>query len=83
MQGALEFKTEIELLSRLHHTNLVRLVGFCYEEGEQMLIYEYVRNGTLAEILSGVFSYDFTRLSVESICIVITHPCLQGKWGPG
>ncbi|XP_078437209.1 leucine-rich repeat protein kinase family protein [Wolffia australiana] len=53
IQGALEFKTEIELLSRVHHANLVRLVGFCYEKGEQMLIYEYVANGTLAEGLSG------------------------------
>ncbi|CAA6654536.1 unnamed protein product [Spirodela intermedia] len=53
MQGALEFKTEIELLSRVHHMNLVRLVGFCFEKGEQMLIYEYIPYGTLAESLSG------------------------------
>ncbi|MCO5608573.1 hypothetical protein L7F22_062784 [Adiantum nelumboides] len=50
-QGAAEFKNEIELLSRLHHKNLVELVGFCFEE--QMLIYEYLPNGTLRESLSG------------------------------
>ncbi|KAI5082247.1 hypothetical protein GOP47_0001990 [Adiantum capillus-veneris] len=50
-QGAAEFKNEIELLSRLHHKNLVELVGFCFEE--QMLIYEYLPNGTLREALSG------------------------------
>ncbi|PNX95750.1 putative LRR receptor-like protein kinase [Trifolium pratense] len=53
MQGAVEFKTEIELLSRVHHKNLVSLVGFCYEKGEQMLVYEYVPNGTLMDSLSG------------------------------
>jgi len=34
MQGVLEFKTEIELLSRVHHKNLVGLVGFCYDKEE-------------------------------------------------
>ncbi|KAJ6742429.1 LRR RECEPTOR-LIKE KINASE [Salix viminalis] len=53
MQGGLEFKTEIELLSRVHHKNLVGLVGFCFELGEQMLVYEYMPNGTLRESLSG------------------------------
>ncbi|KAL4563627.1 hypothetical protein LXL04_027672 [Taraxacum kok-saghyz] len=53
MQGGLEFKTEIELLSRVHHKNLVGLVGFCFEQGEQMLVYEYMSKGTLRESLSG------------------------------
>lgn len=53
MQGALEFKTEIELLSRIHHKNVVNLVGFCYDQGEQMLVYEYISNGTLRENLLG------------------------------
>nr|XP_043619913.1 leucine-rich repeat receptor protein kinase HPCA1-like [Erigeron canadensis] len=53
LHGAQEFKTEIELLSRIHHKNVVALVGFCYEEGEQMLVYEYISNGTLKENLSG------------------------------
>nr|QNJ34484.1 CARD1-like protein 2 [Striga asiatica] len=53
MQGAHEFKTEIELLSRIHHKNVVSLVGFCYEHGEQMLVYEYISNGTLRDCLSG------------------------------
>ncbi|KAH1205804.1 putative leucine-rich repeat receptor-like protein kinase [Glycine soja] len=53
MQGGVEFKTEIELLSRVHHKNLVGLVGFCFEQGEQMLVYEFMPNGTLRESLSG------------------------------
>ncbi|KAL8208840.1 hypothetical protein R6Q57_008252 [Mikania cordata] len=52
-QGGLEFKTEIELLSRVHHKNLVSLVGFCLDQGEQMLVYEYIVNGTVKDSLSG------------------------------
>ena len=37
LQGQKEFLTEIRLLSRLHHRNLVSLVGYCDEEGEQVI----------------------------------------------
>ncbi|XP_059460580.1 leucine-rich repeat receptor protein kinase HPCA1-like [Corylus avellana] len=53
MQGGHEFKTEIELLSRVHHKNLVILEGFCFEQAEQMLVYEYIPNGTVMDSLSG------------------------------
>lgn len=53
-QGGLEFKTEIEFLSRVHHKNLVGLVGFCFQHGERMLVYEYIPNGTLRDCLSGM-----------------------------
>ncbi|KAL3729194.1 hypothetical protein ACJRO7_026312 [Eucalyptus globulus] len=53
MQGWVEFKNEIELLSRVHHKNLVSLVGFCSEHGEQLLVYEFLPNGSIKESLSG------------------------------
>lgn len=59
MQGGLEFKTEIELLSRVHHKNLVSLVGFCFEQGEQMLVYEFIPNGSLKESLTGMYNLFF------------------------
>ncbi|XP_062171192.1 probable LRR receptor-like serine/threonine-protein kinase At1g06840 [Alnus glutinosa] len=52
LQGEKEFLTEIELLSRLHHRNLVSLIGYCDEEGEQMLVYEFMPRGTLRDQLS-------------------------------
>ncbi|TKY47280.1 LRR receptor serine/threonine-protein kinase [Spatholobus suberectus] len=52
LQGEREFLTEISLLSRLHHRNLVSLIGYCDEEGEQMLVYEFMSNGTLRDHLS-------------------------------
>ncbi|KAI9380698.1 hypothetical protein POPTR_016G140101v4 [Populus trichocarpa] len=55
LQGQKEFFTEIELLSRLHHRNLVPLVGYCVEQGEQMLVYEFMPNGSVGYLLSGKF----------------------------
>ncbi|KAJ4965066.1 hypothetical protein NE237_016915 [Protea cynaroides] len=52
LQSQKEFLTEIEILSRLHHRNLVSLLGYCDEEQGQMLIYEFMPNGTLRDWLS-------------------------------
>ncbi|KAF2310020.1 hypothetical protein GH714_006271 [Hevea brasiliensis] len=52
-KGSVEFKTEIEFLSKIYHKNLFSLLGFCYEVGEQMLVYEYVSNGSLKDCISG------------------------------
>ncbi|KAK8467080.1 hypothetical protein PHAVU_008G245600 [Phaseolus vulgaris] len=64
LQGEREFLTEIELLSRLHHRNLVSLIGYCDEEGEQMLVYEYMPNGTLRDHLSA-YSKDVLSFSLR------------------
>ncbi|TKY65644.1 LRR receptor serine/threonine-protein kinase [Spatholobus suberectus] len=53
LQGQREFLTEIEFLSRLHHRNLVSLIGYCDEQKEQMLVYEFMPNGTLKDWISG------------------------------
>ncbi|KAF5457595.1 hypothetical protein F2P56_021684 [Juglans regia] len=52
-QGEREFQTEVSVLGRLHHRNLVNLVGYCVDKGHHMLIYEFMSNGSLANLLYG------------------------------
>ncbi|KAK2383239.1 calcium/calmodulin-regulated receptor kinase [Trifolium repens] len=52
-QGEQEFLTEVLLLGRLHHKNLVGLVGYAAERGQHMLLYNYMSNGCLASHLYG------------------------------
>ncbi|KAL2941998.1 G-type lectin S-receptor-like serine/threonine-protein kinase LECRK3 [Bienertia sinuspersici] len=48
-----EFKTEVNVIGKTHHKNLVHLVGYCKEQDQRLLVYEYMSNGTLADYLFG------------------------------
>ncbi|EOY32490.1 Receptor protein kinase 1 [Theobroma cacao] len=48
-----EFKTEVSVIAQTHHRNLVKLLGYCHEGQNRMLVYEYLSNGTLASFLFG------------------------------
>ncbi|KAK4481045.1 hypothetical protein RD792_011914 [Penstemon davidsonii] len=50
-QGKREFSNEVSLLSRIHHRNLVQFLGYCQEDGKSILVYEFMHNGTLKELL--------------------------------
>ncbi|CAH8271209.1 unnamed protein product [Arabidopsis lyrata] len=52
-QGDREFQTEVSLLGRLHHRNLVNLTGYCVDKSHRMLIYEFMSNGSLENLLYG------------------------------
>ncbi|PKI32529.1 hypothetical protein CRG98_047073 [Punica granatum] len=49
IHGNQQFETEVALLSRIHHRNLVPLIGYCEEENHCILVYEYMHNGTLRD----------------------------------
>ncbi|KAK4367695.1 hypothetical protein RND71_011487 [Anisodus tanguticus] len=49
--GVEQVMNEVKLLSSVSHPNLVRLLGCCIENGEQILVYEFMPNGTLAQHL--------------------------------
>ncbi|KAK2417928.1 Receptor-like serine/threonine-protein kinase ale2 [Trifolium repens] len=51
--GDREFIAEVEMLSRLHHRNLVKLIGICIEGRKRCLVYELVPNGSVESHLHG------------------------------
>ncbi|XP_035543922.1 G-type lectin S-receptor-like serine/threonine-protein kinase LECRK3 [Juglans regia] len=50
-EGEREFQTEMKVIGRTHHRNLVRLLGYCHDGTHRLLVYEYMSNGSLADIL--------------------------------
>ncbi|XP_021771265.1 chitin elicitor receptor kinase 1-like isoform X2 [Chenopodium quinoa] len=52
MQASKEFLAELQVLTRVHHLNLVRLIGYCVEEC-LFLVYEFIENGNLSQHLRG------------------------------
>ncbi|XP_010250886.1 PREDICTED: probable LRR receptor-like serine/threonine-protein kinase At1g67720 isoform X2 [Nelumbo nucifera] len=51
--GNHQFVNEVALLSRIHHRNLVPLIGYCEEAHQRILVYEYMHNGSLQDHIHG------------------------------
>ncbi|KAL6897327.1 hypothetical protein ACP4OV_007023 [Aristida adscensionis] len=47
------FQNEVKILPELQHNNIVKLVGFCTERSERVLVYEYMQNGSLEDLIFG------------------------------
>ncbi|PIM97199.1 Serine/threonine protein kinase [Handroanthus impetiginosus] len=47
------FRAEILTLGKIRHRNIVKLYGFCYHQGSNLLLYEYMARGSLGELLHG------------------------------
>ncbi|WJX87749.1 hypothetical protein P8452_69904 [Trifolium repens] len=52
-QGKKEYVTEVKVISQLRHKNLVKLLGWCHEKGDFLLVYEFMPNGSLDSHLFG------------------------------
>ncbi|XP_041023455.1 putative receptor-like protein kinase At4g00960 isoform X3 [Juglans microcarpa x Juglans regia] len=71
-QGDLEFKNEVELVATLQHRNLVRLLGFCLEGKERLLVYEFVPNASLEKFIfdpnkSELMNWEMRNKIIEGI----------------
>ncbi|KAF3440538.1 hypothetical protein FNV43_RR18822 [Rhamnella rubrinervis] len=49
-EGEREFRAEMRAIGRTNHKNLVRLIGYCVEDSKRLLVYEYMSNGSLADL---------------------------------
>ncbi|XP_021309420.1 receptor-like serine/threonine-protein kinase At3g01300 isoform X2 [Sorghum bicolor] len=47
LQGHKEWVAEVDFLGNLHHPNLVRLIGYCVEDDQRLLVYEFMPRGSL------------------------------------
>ncbi|TXG59357.1 hypothetical protein EZV62_013930 [Acer yangbiense] len=63
-QGLPEFQTEVLLLSRIRHRNLVSLIGYCNEGSEMILVYEFMAKGALRDHLYSLNEYDNSEKSM-------------------
>ncbi|KAF8395851.1 hypothetical protein HHK36_019805 [Tetracentron sinense] len=42
-----QFKNAVSIIGSIHHKNLVKLEGYCYESGHRFLVYEFAKNGSV------------------------------------
>ncbi|PKA52603.1 Serine/threonine-protein kinase PBS1 [Apostasia shenzhenica] len=70
-QGSREFLVEVLMLSLLHHPNLVRLLGYCAEGEQRILVYEYMPFGSVQDHLLDILPKNkpldwFTRMKIAA-----------------
>ncbi|KAK0605897.1 hypothetical protein LWI29_031923 [Acer saccharum] len=66
-QGLPEFQTEVLLLSRIRHRNLVSLIGYCNEGSEMILVYEFMAKGALRDHLYSLNEFDNSEKSFTQV----------------
>ncbi|KDO73502.1 hypothetical protein CISIN_1g014202mg [Citrus sinensis] len=72
LQGHREWVAEVDFLGQLHHPNLVKLIGYCIEDDQRLLVYEFMTRGSLENHLfrrhltskSDVYSFGVVLLEI-------------------
>lgn len=67
-------QAEVNFLGQLHHPNLVKLIGYCSEDDQRLLVYEFMPRGSLENHLFRSESEEYMPLLV---CVQITQSCLS------
>ncbi|KAL4372551.1 hypothetical protein HN873_057666 [Arachis hypogaea] len=69
-----DFISEVATIGRIHHANIVRLIGFCVEGSKRALVYEFMLNGSLDKfIFSKVDSASLTYQKLFEISLGVAH----------
>ncbi|KAE9450642.1 hypothetical protein C3L33_17457, partial [Rhododendron williamsianum] len=71
------FQAEISTLGKIRHRNIVKLHGFCYHQGSNLLLYEYMERGSLGELLHGTSCLEYKPCSVieYAYTMKVTEKC--------
>ncbi|CAL4891094.1 unnamed protein product [Urochloa decumbens] len=84
-QGRREYASEVKIISRLGHRNLVQLIGWCHDSAELLLVYEFMPNGSLdthlyssndADLLSWPQRHEIV-LGLGSALLYLHQDCAQ------
>ncbi|KAL6658163.1 hypothetical protein ACP70R_003749 [Stipagrostis hirtigluma subsp. patula] len=83
-QGRKEYDSEVKIISRLRHRNLVQLIGWCHTHDDLLLVYKLMPNGSLDKhlhsgenIISWPLRYDIV-LGIGSALLYLHQDCEQG-----